>query len=1141
MTLTARAWCVSALVSLILSQGALAQDQQLNIHGESPLPERLAVWADEAVRPLQLDALDQGAIPINISLDASGYVTLVIEDENSVRVRNLVSERFLEAGKHVIGWDGLDEAGIPAAVQGAYDLYPHLVAPGKYQVRGLVRGPVNLRYELSANNAGNPPWRTPDGRGGWLADHTPPSALVFLPGNEPRMLIGSAVAEAGDGLVWTDLTGQRLAGRRGIGAGGGWCGAYLLTRDGAAGAPDAYLTVAWQDRLELWSINPNRNVFGKNKPAGKSVQGIAARNGLVILSLDQANELMLIDAATGRTFARPSLERPRGLAFDDAGRLLAVSGDKLLRFTLPPPAAEMTLPEPEVVIAAGLDDASQIVLDAQGRFYVSVHGNSHQVKVFSPEGQFLHDVGEPGGARLGPYDPRRMDKPTGLAITPDGRLWVAENSFSPKRVSVWSLDGKLLKWMVGPSQYGGGGSLSADKKRFYYAGQGQAGLEFAVDWEAGTTQLANIYFLSGGPGDVAISPGDGNWHDLPQHPITVAGREYMVNAWNSHATRGVNSLTIWQRRDGIAIPVAAVGRPDALSILKLEDFQARRQPEGNDLFAWSDQNDDGKIQSDEVTFTPKIDTQGPPGQINIGPDLTVINANGLVFRPLGFTAAGAPLYDGARAELLVEGLMSDAGAAGGGQAILADDGQVIVTGGPMRGFRDGRLIWTYPSRWPSLDAANWNYRHIIARLAPPSPGLMVGTTHLCGLPVTPRGGDAGPLWAINGNVGSVYLMTMDGLFVATLIPDVRLQQFGDISAKRGTLLNHNTPGAESFWTSINQADDGEVYVVAEVVAARGRESQSNLIHVDGLNTVRRIPAAPVTVTPAQIMACRERNIAGAAAQAQKPGGNVYRVPLANEPHTVDGDLKEWPAAWAKDGSPLPATGQPGGWVPIGELPYRFKFWPILGAVRVSGNNLQLAFQVSRVCLSWDALNAADADPARLLTDATAVEIALATDPAADPARTQPAAGDLRVLISMRDGKPLAVLYRGVDPQSQAPLEFTSAWGKTVIGSATDISADVQAGQSANAYEVAIPLSVLGIEPRPGTSLRADFGIVQRPYRVLDATGRKLRVAMGTSGVAGHDERTLQHVYWHNKATTIDAGPAGDAAFLPQLWGNWTFE
>jgi len=1167
MTVATRAWRVLALVSLILAQGALAQDLQLNIHGESPLPERLSVWADEAVSPLQLEALDQGAIPINIALDAPGYVTLVVEDEQGVRVRNLVSERLFPAGKHVIDWDGLDEAGIPAITQGGYDLYPNLVAPGKYRVRGLVRGAINLRYELSVHTAGSPPWRTPNGTGGWLADHTPPSGVVLLPGDKPRMLIGSFVAEAGDGLVWTDLAGQKLAGTRSLGMGGGWCGAYLLARDSAPGAPEAYLTAA-KDSIELWSVNPRRNLLGEQRVDGKSVQGIAARNGLVLLSLDDQGKLLLVDAAAGRILAQPALERPRGLAFDEAGRLLAVSGDRLLRLVLPTPSAEMTLREAEVLIEEGLSDASQLAIDAGGRIYISFHGNLHQVKVYSPDGTFLHSIGEPGGCQLGPYNPLRMDNPTGLAITPDGHLWVAENSFRPKRVSIWTLDGKLVKWLVGPPQYGGGGSLSADRKRFYYGGQGNFGLEFAVDWAAGTSQLANLYYLPGGPGDIAIHPGGGSWQNVPQNPMTVDGREYLVNAWNSHPTRGVRALTIWQMRNGIAWPVAAVGPPSQLAILQQEAFQARRRPEGNDLFAWSDHSEDGKVQPDEVTFTPPFDNQGPVGLFSIGPDLTVINANGLAFRPRGFTQAGAPLYDASQAELLVEGLMSDVGAAGGAQAVLAKDGHLVVTGGPMRGFRNGRLLWTYPSRWPSLDAAHWGNRQVIASIPAPAPGLMVGTTHLIGPTVTPPAGEAGELWAINGNTGNLYLMTVDGLFVATLFADGRVPGARDRvpPAERGALLNEVTCGAEEFWPAIVQAADGEVYVVTGV-AAGGRLEQSNVIHVDGLHTVRRFPPTPLTVTPEQLAACRQRLIARSAPwladadvkdrasmdgnvmvfahdalqEATRTARRTYRVALTKHAHVADGDLKEWPTAWGEKGRPLTDPGAPGGWVQLGELPYHHKWWPLLGAVRVAEGNLHVAFTVYHHCLALDGLQAAAADPAHLMTEESVVEVALATAITADEERMEPKAGDLRVLISVSKGKPLAMLYRAIDPQAKAPLAFASGWGSTQIGSATDISGDVQVGQTQTSYEVSIPLGVLGIEPKPGTTVRADFGIVQRPYRVLDASGCKLRVAMGTTNVAGHEDRVQKPFYWHNKAATMDAGPAGNGVFLPQLWGDWRFE
>jgi hypothetical protein len=415
---------------------------------------------------------------------------------------------------------------------------------------------------------------------------------------------------------------------------------------------------------------------------------------------------------------------------------------------------------------------------------------------------------------------------------------------------------------------------------------------------------------------------------------------------------------------------------------------------------------------------------------------------------------------------------------------------------------------------------------------------MVGTTHLIGPTVTPTKGEAGELWAINGNMGNLYLMTVDGLFVATIFADARVPGVRDRvpAAERGVLFNDITAGGEEFWPSINETTDGEVYVVSGV-AAGGRLENSNVVHVDGLDTVRRIPASAFTVSPAQRAACWERSVARAAAQVKQNGRQLYRVAITDAAHVADGDLQDWPAAWAKDARPLPPTGKPGDWVSLGELPFHHKWWPIRGAVCVAGDKLHVAITVPRYCLALDGLQAAAADPVDLLAAATAVEIALGTDPAADAARTQPAAGDIRVVISLREGQPLAVLYRAVDPQSTAPPEFVSAGGNTAISSATDISAQVQVGQTQTSYEVAIPLAVLGIDPKPETTLRADFGIAQRPYRVLDTSGCKLRVADGTLDVAGHDERVQQYFWWHNQATTV----AEDTAWRPQLWGTWKFE
>ena len=103
----------------------------------------------------------------------------------------------------------------------------------------------------------------------------------------------------------------------------------------------------------------------------------------------------------------------------------------------------------------------------------------------------------------------------------------------------------------------------------------------------------------------------------------------------------------------------------------------------------------------------------------------------------------------------------------------------------------------------------------------------------------------------------------------------------------------------------------------------------------------------------------------------------------------------------------------------------------------------------------------------------------------------------------------------------------------------DLSTEARITATRDALEASIPLAALGIDPQPGDTIRADFGLLRRPYRVMDGSGRLLRVLHSFS-VNGHDERVLQCIYWHNNATMVAAGAAGDAAFLPQLWGTWKF-
>ena len=1242
------------------------QEQHPHLYGKTFGGKR--VWLGElmALQPLEsadlktaiLPAAPQAIaahppIPVRFTLKEAGFVTLVIEDAHGKRVRNLVAETQFPAGENVVWWDGMDDLGrdTEAAHHGIYNAPGQFVVPGTYRVRGLWRKGLDLRYEFSVYNGGNPAWETEDRTGGWLTTHTPPSSALYLPGDrapggKPLVYIGSYVAEGGHGLAWVDLNGKKQGGVHWVG--GTWTGAPYLARDvGARPDPNTYLYAgaAWEGELRLTAITPQgdravvKYPFAGGKDAA-ALTGLAARDGLLVCSLPKQGQLLFVDASLNRVRAQVPLPDPRGLAFDTEGRLLVLSGTKLLRFTLPyplapatrldhagwtatasvhgedagkaldadansrwstngwqapgqwfavdmkspqafttvvlssaagqdspkgyevyvsqdgqdwgrpiatgagtpgvttisfpkatarylkivqtgaaqdaywsinslevfdaPPPAEapVALPETQVVVGAGLEDPQHVALDRAGNLYISDRGTSHQVKVFSGEGQPLRAIGNPGAPKAGPYDRLHMNNPNGLTIDENDHLWVAETDFSPKRVSVWTLDGKLVRAFYGPAQYGGGGTLDPkDKTRFYYTG-----MEFKLDWKAGTDEPVSIIFR---PGPDDLAPPDG-WgaNGLPETPLYANGRQYMTNCYDSNPTNGSPIAMLWVMRGGIARPVAAVGRANDWSLLKGDAFKPK-WPEGIDLkgdmwrnqtlFAWSDLNDDNHVQPDEVTF---IKAAG--GGFTAMPDLAMVASRvddkAMRFAPQRFTPGGAPVYDLSAGQTLVAGVQAPT-TSGGDQALVSGDGWTILTVAPkpfgaasMGGVYKGVPMWSYPSLWPGLHASHES--------APPDhPGELIGTTRLLGGFISPRGSErdsgVGPLWCVNGNQGNMYLFTEDGLFVAQLFQDVRCGRLWSMPvAQRNILLNDITLHDENFWPSITQTADGNVYLVDG--------ARTSLVRVDGLDSLRRLPATTLPVTAAMLKGAQGYFMQTEAQRQKTRGQSTLKVALREHAPVVDGKLDDWANA---------------EWVTVdkrGVAAYfdsNSKPYDVAAAVEVAGDRLYAAFCTGDRDLLRNSGEVANAP----FKSGGALDLMIGANASADANRREPVAGDERLLVTIVKGKPLALLYRAVVPGTKEPVPFSSPWRTIKIDRVDDLSDQVTLAGADGNYELSVPLAALGLTPTPGLALKGDIGILR-----------------------GNGFQTMQRVYWSNKATGITADVPSEAELTPQLWGRWEF-
>lgn len=1046
-------------------------------------------------------AADHPPIPITFTLDRAAHVTLVIEDAAGKRVRNLIAETPFAVGEHTVWWDGLDET--PGNFRGPiYDLQGRPVTPGRYQVRGLVRDALTLRHEFTVYHAGQPPWRVgkEGGAGEWLADHSAPSAVLYVPaeGDQPaQMLIGSQVAEQGDGLVWTSLDGRKLRGAHGVG--GAWTGAHFLARDdGAKAVPGVYAYAAstWkahdETKMDLRLLALQRNgtmptLVSYQFPRDKAQEvhgwdieynhlgGIAARDGVVLVGFQRSGTLLVVDTAQRKPLTTLTLPDVRGMTFDDQGRLLALSGTRLLRAPAIDWRTATALPAFAPLVEQGLDDPRQLVVGPDQRIYLTDRGRSHCVKVFTADGAFVRTIGKPGVPATGPYDPERMQNPQGLGFAGDGKLWVAEEDHAPKRVSVWDANGKLHAAFYGPAKYGGGGNLSADRTRFYYHdsknGSG-GGMEFALDWQAGTWRLASIYHRFD-PSDWRIPANLG--YAGPQLPIDVRGVRYMTNAFNTNPTHGASLVGIWRLDRGVARLLAAVGDARDWPLLRTPAF-APLFPKGLKdrpvLIVWSDVDDDGTVEPAEVQVQP---ADGHPiGTWHVARDLTLMDSFTGRLAPVRFTAGGAPVYDLAT-RIPVIPQVTHRWSSGGAESFPCADGWTIVTGGPVRGYRAGGLVWTYPNRWPSLHAS-----HEAPRRAQ-CPGELIGTTRLLGHPVRPRAGEAGEMWALNGNPGVIHLLTSDGLYVGTLGRDRFQGKPWPTEAARGTDLSEAWFFDEHFWPTINQGSDGHIHLLIG-------KNHNSIVRIDGLDSIRRLPIAPLEVTAAQLAVAESWRIDAERQRQQAIGRQTLTVTLRDQPPVVDGALGEWDTT---------------RFVTIYRDQLSGHKVAITGALAVHGDRLYAAIRAFDDSL---LTNTGD-NPLMAFKTGGALDVMLGVD------------GNQRLLVTRQQGRILAMRYRqwvaGTPDGERVP--FSSPTRSVWFDRVEDVSAAVTLAAKGDGYEFSIPLATLALSAAEGTRIAGDLGVLR-----------------------GSQGQTIQRLYWHNQATSITADVPSEAMLTPALWGELVF-
>ncbi len=394
---------------------------------------------------------------ISLAMPEDGYASVVLRSADGAVVRQLLNCELVTKGKHEVKWNGLTTPN--------WRVPGEPVPPGDYTWSAIYHTGIGLRLKGWADNAGQTPWDFPANTGNWGGDHGTPTAVVA---DKDQVYLGWTGAEAGKALVACDLDGRSLwhHTRGGIG------GASALAVDGN--------TVYVLDRITQATLYRLDRTSGQYTSwQGRDTADLPLKDLFDDLQYSRDDRFTLTGGGAEKLYlSRQSwktrswsstlprgplsnaiaVSKPDAVTPSPGGQLYVVSeGTKVLAF-----GADLAAPK---TVLNGLTAATAIAVDAAGQMFVGCGDPDNQIKVFAPSGQLVKTIGRAGGrALVGPWTSDGVRFVDGVALDSTGKLWVMENDWTPKRVSVWYVEtGKLAHEMFGATDYAAhGGAICPD-------------------------------------------------------------------------------------------------------------------------------------------------------------------------------------------------------------------------------------------------------------------------------------------------------------------------------------------------------------------------------------------------------------------------------------------------------------------------------------------------------------------------------------------------------------------------------------------------------------------------------------------------------------------------------------------------------
>ena len=753
----------------------------------APKPEATFRWTTGAS-----NAVFQIALPADHRL-----FTVVVDDAQGRRVRNLISMGTVTNPTMTVTWDGRDDDGQPAPT-------------GDYRVRGLSLPGLDTRFDYAWYNPGDPPWEGAP-NSGWSGDHGDVVALACVPAGSTsqwRTVATSAMAECGD---WMFVIGKNDRKVRGWYRNWGNASALAVADD------MIWVGLAESKGLTRYALDTGE-VVGWPRPAGKiptakfdaDLDRLAVGKTFAAATLKNQPVLLFVDKTTGKETGRVNLPAAHAHLAVDAGDVLYASLPTGV-VTVKPDGTQMPVTLP------GVAKPGPLAFDAAGNLYVFDAGEDYQVKVFSPDRQLLRAVGTRGGQKPPAYDPNAFQTFLALAIDDRGWLWTSEGS-QPRRQAVWNEAGQLVKEFIGNTYYGAWnctlhnqdptlasvfqlilnvGPQGYRPLRYFWSGRKEGSpfaLETIVPW---SFFFRNTMFRRD-------------------------GHEYLLQT-------SVNFPVLYLQKNGDYRPVAAIWCK-AHSPQQPVPWVNRDDPDGT-IYVWSDLNADELITTNELVTLQGSGTTGSGWVYNVSPQLDFY-FGGYAIEPTRFTADGAPVYESATIRRLAVGeqdryqMLTRVG-----QHLIGQRGDppTLFTGKHLFFDMAGNLVATYPYKGAHVHGSMTANRI-------PQPGETMGELFISG--TVDVGNDLGSVFAYHGNFGQAFLFTEDGLFISSLFKDAR-----DHPApySREGSWNNVTMMQEPFSGWFGKQNDGRVRYLF------GRNA-ALVVEITGLDQIRRFTAGKVVIS-----------------------------------------------------------------------------------------------------------------------------------------------------------------------------------------------------------------------------------------------------------------------------------------------------